>query len=139
MRFSLDSSEPGARNRRMPVGKISIALGLVLLGSAAASAAGYPVSGKWGETSSSEKGPVDCSKLRVIAFNGDTRTDSKGGVPAYRLKSITAEGTSHRVIDEFTTGQIRNGNMSYTLRLIDTDHVEMNLQQGGSLKLQKCK
>ena len=105
-----------------------------------AHAAGYPVSGKWGQTSSSEKGPVDCSKLRVIAFNGDTRTDSKGGVPAYRLKSITAEGpSSHRIIDEFTTGQIRNGNMSFTLRQIDADHVEMQLQQGGTLKLQKCK
>ncbi len=107
---------------------------------APAMAASYPVSGKWGETSRSEKGPVDCSKLRVIAFNGETRTDSKGGVPAYRLKSIAAEGTSsHRIVDEFTTGQIRNGNTSYTLRIIDTDHVEMHLQQGGTLKLQKCK
>jgi hypothetical protein len=128
----------------MPVMKIIIVLGLslslALFGSAAAYAAGYPVSGKWGQTSSSEKGPVDCSKLRVIAFNGDTRTDSKGGVPAYRLKTITAEGPSaHRIIDEFTTGQIRNGNMSFTLRQIDADHVEMQLQQGGTLKLQRCK
>ena len=113
---------------------------LLLALTAPAFAAGYPVSGNWGETSSSEKGPVDCSKLRVIGFNGDTRTDSKGGVPAYRIKSIVAEGTSsHRIVDEFTTGQIRNGSMSYTLRLIDADHVEMNLQQGGTLKLQKCK
>ena len=105
-----------------------------------AMAASYPVSGKWGETSSAEKGPVDCSKLHVMGFNGDTRTDSKGGVPAYRIKSIAAEGTSsHRIVDEFTTGQIRNGSMSYTLRVIDADHVEMHLQQGGTLKLQPCK
>jgi hypothetical protein len=103
-------------------------------------AAGYPVSGQWGQTANSEKGPIDCSNLRVIAFNGDTRTDSQGGVPGYRLKSITAEGpSSHRIIDEFTSGQIRNGNISFTLRQIDNDHIEMRLQQGGSLKLQRCK
>jgi hypothetical protein len=103
-------------------------------------AASYPVSGKWGQTSSSEKPPVDCSKLRVIEFNGDTRTDSNGGVPAYRIKSITAEGSSaHRIIDEFTTGQIRNGSIRYTLRQIDADHIEMNMQPGGALKLQRCK
>jgi hypothetical protein len=107
---------------------------------APAFAASYPVSGKWGQTSSSEKGPIDCSKLRIIAFNGDTRTDSNGGVPAYRIKSITAEGSSaHRIIDEFTTGQIRNGSIRYTLRQIDADHIEMNMQPGGALKLQRCK
>jgi hypothetical protein len=103
-------------------------------------AAGYPVSGQWGQTANSEKGPVDCSKLRVIFFNGDTHTDSKGGVPGYRLKSISAEDpSSHRIIDEFTSGQIRNGNISFTLRQIDNDRVEMHLQQGGTLKLQRCK
>ena len=113
---------------------------LLLAFAAPAMAGNYPVSGKWGQSNSSEKGPIDCSKLRVIGFNGDTRTDSKGGVPAYRNKSISAEGSSSfRVVDEFTTGQIRNGSMSYKLRLIDDDHIEMNLQQGGSLKLQKCK
>jgi hypothetical protein len=107
---------------------------------APAFAASYPVSGKWGQTSSSEKGPIDCSKLRIIEFNGDTRTDSNGGVPAYRIKSITAESSSaHRIIDEFTTGQIRNGSIRYTLRQTDADHIEMNLQQGGALKLQRCK
>jgi len=76
----------------------------------------------------------------VISFNGDTHTDSKGGVPGYRLKSISAEGpSSHRIIDEFTSGQIRNGNISFTLRQIDNDRVEMHLQQGGRLKLQRCK
>jgi hypothetical protein len=107
---------------------------------APAFAAGYPVSGRWGQSNSSANGPIDCSKLRIIEFNGDTRTDSNGGVPAYRIKSISAEGSSaHRIIDEFTTGQIRNGSMRYTLRQIDADRIEMNLQQGGALKLQRCK
>lgn len=107
---------------------------------APAFAADYPVSGRWGQSSSSANGPVDCGKLRVIEFNGDTRTDSNGGVPAYRLKSISAEGASaFRIVDEFTTGQIRNGSVRYTLRKHDADHIEMNMQPGGALKLARCK
>ena len=104
-----------------------------------AAAANYPVSGKWGVNPPppAVKGPVDCSKLRVIAFNGDQRTDSKGGVPAYRNVSVTPSGGSYRVTDQFTTGQISNARVTYTLRLIDADHVEM--AQGGTLKLQRCK
>jgi len=100
-------------------------------------AASYPVSGKWGVNPPPTKGPVDCSKLRVIAFNGDQRTDSKGGVPAYRNVSVTPEGATYRVIDQFTTGQISNAHVNYTLRVVDTDHAEMT--QGSTLKLQRCK
>jgi hypothetical protein len=107
---------------------------------APAFAAGYPVSGKWGQSVSSKKGPIDCGKLRVIEFNGDQRTDSNGGVPAYRLKTISAEGPKrYRVTDEFTTGQIRNARISYTLSQIDPDHLEINMSPGGLLKLQRCK
>ncbi len=105
-----------------------------------ASAANYPVTGRWGQGDSAAKPPIDCSKLRVIEFNGDTRTDSDGGVPGYRLKSISSEGPSaHRIVDQFTSGQIRNGSTRYTLRQIDADHIELNMQQGGTIKLQRCK
>jgi hypothetical protein len=99
----------------------------------------YPVSGKWGESTSSEKGAIDCSGKRVIGFNGDQRTDSKGGVPAYRNRSVTTSGSSYRVVDEFTTGQISNGHTTYNLRKIDDDHVEMTQQGGSTLKLRRCK
>jgi hypothetical protein len=100
----------------------------------------YPVSGKWGQSTSSEKGAIDCGKLRVIEFKDDTRTDSGGSVPAYRIKSISAEGSSHyRIVDQFTTGQIRNGSSKYTLSQVDADHLEMNMQPGGVLKLRRCK
>jgi len=113
---------------------------LLLALAAPAQAASYPVSGKWGQSTSSQKGAIDCSKLRVIAFNGDTRTDSKGGVPAYRNKSVQPTGaSSYRVVDEFTTGQIANAHMNYTLSQVDADHIEMNMQPGGLLKLQRCK
>jgi hypothetical protein len=98
----------------------------------------YPVSGRWGQSASSEKGPIDCSGKRVIAFNGNQRTDSKGGVPAYRNKSVTAAGSNYRVVDVFTTGQINNARSSYTLRQVDADRIEMS-GQGGTLKLQRCK
>jgi hypothetical protein len=100
----------------------------------------YPVNGRWGQSASSEKGQIDCAKLRVINFSDGTRTDSKGGVPAYRNKQVSPEAPGRfRVVDEFTTGQIRNAHLNYTLRLVDADHIEMNMQPGGLLKLQKCK
>ena len=102
-------------------------------------AASYPVSGKWGESTSTEKGAIDCSGKRVIGFNGDQRTDSKGGVPAYRNRSVSASGAGYRVVDEFTTGQISNGRTSYNLKQVDADHVEMTQQGGPTLKLQRCK
>ena len=113
---------------------------LAALAAPALAADAYPVSGKWGQSTSSEKGAIDCSKLRVIEFNGDQRTDSKGGVPAYRNKSVSPEGPSrYRVVDEFTTGQISNAHVNYTLRQVDADHIELNMQPGGMLKLQRCK
>jgi hypothetical protein len=119
---------------------LATTLALLALAAPAFADAGYPVSGKWGQSSSADKGAVDCSRLRVIEFNGSQRTDSKGGVPAYRNKSVTAEGTSrYRIVDEFTTGQIRSGSLRYTLHQIDDDHIEMNMQPGGLLKLQRCK
>ena len=51
----------------------------------------YPVVGKWGQSSGAEKGAIDCVGKRVIEFNGDQRTDSNGGVPAYRNQSVTPE------------------------------------------------
>src|SRR5580692_10328673 len=84
----------------------------------------YPVKGPWGQSSSSDNGAIDCSGKRVITFNGNQRQDSKGGVSAYRNRSVTADGpSSYRVVDEFTTGQISNAHMSYTLHQVDDDHI----------------
>ena len=118
-----------------------ILIGMLLAAlTAPALADSYPLSGKWGESASSEKGPIDCGGKRVIDFNDGQRTDSKGGVPAYRNKTVTPDGASRwRVTDEFTTGQISNARTTYSLRKVDDDHVEMRLQQGGTVKLQRCK
>ena|SRR5690242_10585992 len=112
----------------------------LLATAAPALAATYPVSGKWGQSANADKGAIDCAGKRVIGFNGDTRTDSKGGVPAYRNRSVAAEGPARfKIVDEFTTGQISNGHTTFTLRQVDSDHIELNFQPGGLLKLQRCK
>ena len=61
----------------------------------------YPVSGKWGESTSSEKGPIDCTdNRRVIDFSGNQRTDSNGGVPTYWNRSVQSVGQSdYRIVD----------------------------------------
>ncbi|HTT48168.1 MAG TPA: hypothetical protein VMG39_09220 [Pseudolabrys sp.] len=103
-----------------------------------AHAATYPVSGHWGQSASSVKGAIDCTGKRVIAFSGDQRTDSQGGVPAYRNKSVRQVGVSrYRVVDVFTNGQINNAQVAYTLTVVDADHVVMS-GQTGTLKLQRC-
>ena len=114
-----------------------IAASLAVL-AAPALADSYPVSGRFGPRAN-DKGTIDCSD-RVIAFEGNQRTDSNGGVPAYRNKSVTADGASRwRVVDEFTTGQISAAHTTYTLQRVDDDHIVMNLQPGGTLNLQRCK
>jgi hypothetical protein len=65
---------------------------LVAALSAPAVADDYPVSGRWGVSTSSTKGAIDCTGTRVISFNGNQRKDSGGGVPAYRNVSVTSAG-----------------------------------------------
>lgn len=100
----------------------------------------YPVQGRWGESTSSEKGAIDCTNSkRVLEFTGDQRTDSNGGVPAFRNRSVTAESSSsYRIVDEFSTGQISAAHTTFVLRKIDPDHIEM-IMEGGAAKFQRCK
>ena len=44
-----------------------------------------------------------------------------------------------RVIDEFTTGQISNATVTYSLVQLDADHIALDQQKGGTIKLQRCK
>jgi hypothetical protein len=102
--------------------------------------ANYPVSGRWGESAGSKKGAIDCTGLRVVTFSGNQRTDTAGGVPAYRNHSVTADGPAqYRIVDEFTNGQISAAYANYTLRVLDADHIVLLMQEGGTLKLQRCK
>ena len=116
------------------------AFAVAVMAAAPAFGGNYPISGRWGVSASTAPGPIDCSKLRIINFIGNQRTDTGSGVPAYRNRSITDDGLSQwRVVDEFTTGQISNAQARYTLKLVGADRVEMNMQPGGLVKLRKCK
>ena len=99
----------------------------------------YPVNGRWGVSTASAKGPIDCSGKRVISFSGDQRSDSNGGVRDLRNKTVQPVGTSdYRVTDVFANGQVSNGQVSYTLSIKDSDHVVLS-GQTGTLKLQRCR
>lgn len=100
----------------------------------------YPISGRYGQSTSTTKGAIDCKGKRVMTFSGNQRTDSKGGVPAYRNKSVIDDGAGrYRVVDVFSTGQQAFAYANYTLQVIDPDHIALNLQPGGTIKLQRCK
>ena len=117
----------------------SIALATLLLVSAA-QAASYPVQGRWGQSTSADKNPVDCTRLRTVDFQGERRFDSGGGVPDFRAISVQPEGSSSfRVVEEFRTGQV-NGRNSLTIRVkTDPDRVELDPAKGASLHLRRCK
>jgi hypothetical protein len=105
---------------------------------APALAASYPVSGKWGESTNSAPGAIDCSDKRTVSFNGDQRIDSNGGVPAYRNDSVTANGPSrYRIVDTFANAQVSNARTEYTLQKVDADHIVLQMQSG-TLTLQRC-
>lgn len=98
----------------------------------------YPVSGRWGQSTSAAKGPVDCSNKRVISFAGDQRSDSNGGVSDLRNKSVRQVGKSdYRVTDVFANGQVSNGQVNYTLSVKDNDHIVLH-GQTGTIKLRRC-
>jgi len=120
--------------------KLALAAWLAAASAAPALADTYPVSGRWGQSASTQKGTIECHGRRVIAFNGDQRTDSGGGVPAYRNVSVETDGSDRwRIVDQFTTGQISGGRTTFTLEKIDDDHIVLDLQGGSTLKLQRCK
>ena len=131
----LDFARAGAN---LPIMRKTILPAMLLCALATpALADNYPVTGAWGQSTSSEKGTIDCAGKRVITFNGNQRTDSKGGVPAYRNRSVTGSGSNYSVVDVFSNGQVNDAQTSYTLRQVDPDHIEMTMQSG-SLKLQRC-
>ena len=98
----------------------------------------YPVSGRWGQSSETKPGPIDCAGKRVIRFDSDRRFDNRGGVPDYRVINLIQNGaTNFRITEEFLTGQIR-AQINYRLHLIDSDRIELAMSPGGTLKLKRC-
>lgn len=102
-------------------------------------AAEYPVSGRWTYEHQTEDGPSCPSP--TMEFNGNRRLDSGGSsVPDYRNLSVTQiDGSVYKVVDTIFTGQVQ-GQVSYTLRIVDPDHIELNLQPNRpAVTLERCK
>src|SRR4029078_1050052 len=122
------------------MGKMILTALLVTTLAAPAFAQSYPVSGRWGESTRSEKGPLaGAGNKRVMDFAGDQRTDSNGGVPEYRNKSVESVGQSdYRIVDEFSNAQGSAGQSESTLGKIGYEHIVIN-QSGTALNLQRSK
>jgi hypothetical protein len=121
------------------------AVTIVIMSSAALLAAPaladtYPIAGSWGQSNGNQHGAIDCSaSKRVIAFLGNTRTDSGGSVRAYQNRSVTDDGPGqYRIVDIFSNGQISSGQIRYSLRKVDADHIVLQ-SQSGTVSLQRCK
>ncbi len=93
----------------------------------------YPVSGRFAVGTFPSDEVIACADRRVIRFFGAERTDSRGGV-------VRQEGEGrYRVADWFSNGQVRNGQVFYDLLVFDADHLQMDLDLGGTLRLQRCR
>jgi hypothetical protein len=119
---------------------LTVAALLLIATATSAIAATYPVQGKWGQSTSTDKEPIDCTNLRTVDFRGERRFDSGGGVPDFRAISVEQQGgNAWRVVEEFRTGQI-NARNQLTLRTAsEPDRVELELARGGTIKLRKCR
>ncbi|HEY5278901.1 MAG TPA: hypothetical protein VIJ67_04020, partial [Pseudolabrys sp.] len=58
--------------------RLLLTFALIAISSAPALADSYPVSGRFGVVPSFTDKPLDCAGKRIVAFNGNQRTDSKG-------------------------------------------------------------
>jgi hypothetical protein len=102
-------------------------------------AAEYPVSGRWSYQPQTENGP-SCPGP-TMEFSGGRRLDSGGSsAPDYRNLSVDQIDRSvYKVVDTMFTGPVQ-GQVSYTLRVLDDDHIEMDLQPSRRVvTLERCK
>ena len=105
------------------------------LAAATPALAGYPVGGSWTYENASEKGPAKTCGRRHMQFDGSLRHDTGSGAPEYKNVSARVSGQdTWTVVDEFFTGTIR-GRVTYTLHIVDPDHIKLNFEKGGSSPL----
>jgi hypothetical protein len=98
----------------------------------------YPVGGKWTYDNASDAGPAETCGKRTMEFSGAQRFDTVGGASQYRNVSVDqASPTSFAVVDEFFNVMIR-GRVTYTLRVVDKDHIVLRMDHGGDIALRRC-
>jgi hypothetical protein len=121
--------------RRFGLWLITAAVGILI---ASAALADYPISGKWTYDNPRAEGPADDCGARYMSFDGISRRDTGGGVSSFRNFSVDQIGnTRYRVVDQFDNAMI-SARQTYTLRLVDNDHIELDLQAGPTIALRRC-
>jgi len=114
------------------------AAGGALIPAAAALADTYPVSGKWTYDNPRAEGAAEDCGSRYMSFEGNQRRDTGGSVPSFRNFKVEQIGNAqYRVTDQFDNAMI-NARQIYTLRLVDDDHIEIQLQSGPTIALRRC-
>jgi hypothetical protein len=113
---------------------------LAALSADGATAATYPVSGLWTYADAGAAGPAETCRNPTMEFLGDYRRDNSGGVPDYRNVTVVRTGqSSYDLTDLFLTAPNVRGHVSYTLQLIDDDHIQIYIPMGGrTLHLRRC-
>ncbi len=119
--------------------RLIAAMTMLVAATAAARADGYPVGGTWTYDDASAKGPAKECGPRIMTFSGDVRHDTGTSAPDYRNVSVQQTGAdTWRLVDTFYTVQVR-GNLHYTLRKLDADHIELTFDKGGRrFLLRRC-
>ncbi len=102
--------------------------------------ADYPLSGKWTYDDAAGKGPAKTCGKRQMEFSGMQRHDTEGGVHDYRNVSVVPAGRDvWRITDEFANAQTRGARVTFTLRRLDADHIDIRIAAGGtSFRLRRC-
>ena|SRR5215468_1306286 len=118
---------------------ITLALATAALVGSAFAGTGYPVSGKWTYEGASAPGPAPkCNGPRYMKFDGTMRHDTGGGIADFKNTSTVQTGAGvYRIVDLFYNGQTQ-GNVIFSLRVADTDHIQINYSKGGQLTLRRC-
>jgi hypothetical protein len=133
----------GAHPERMHMTRTFILLSSIALTGLAGSPAigdSYPVSGLWTYRNASAKGAAEPCDRPTMEFRGDYRRDQRGGVPDFRNVSVERTGTSSFAVNDlFLTWPNVRGNVYYSLRLIDEDHIEISIPRAGrTFLLRRC-
>jgi hypothetical protein len=96
----------------------------------------YPVSGLWTYRNASQSGPATSCDRPTMEFRGDHRFNAIGGVPDFRNVYVERlDNSTFALNDLFLTWPNVRGNVYYSLRLIDDDHIEIYIPRAGTTYL----
>jgi hypothetical protein len=122
--------------RRFGLWLITAAVGILIVTAALADT--YPISGKWTYDNPRAEGPAEDCGARYMSFEGNARRTTVGGVSFFSNFKVEQIGDSrYRITDQFDNGMI-SARQIYNLRIVDSDHIELDLSAGPVIALRRC-